>query len=157
MDGGRPAAAPGRVFETVRFTAAAAVGIAVGVGLWTFVYAEGGSYMTDDPAACANCHVMQPYLDAWRKSSHHGVAVCNDCHTPADVVGKYTVKATNGWHHSRAFTTGDFPETLRIRRSNHEVVEARCRGCHGELTASLEGHGEGETCTRCHASVGHMR
>jgi cytochrome c nitrite reductase small subunit len=34
------------------------VGLAVGVGGYTFVYAKGYSYLTNDPAACANCHVM---------------------------------------------------------------------------------------------------
>ena len=35
------------------------IGIAVGIGVYTFAYAKGWSYFTDDPAACANCHVMQ--------------------------------------------------------------------------------------------------
>src|SRR5688572_23773077 len=39
------------------FAAAIAIGAAAGVGGFTFVYAEGASYLTDDPAACANCHV----------------------------------------------------------------------------------------------------
>ena len=30
----------------------------------------GASYLTDDPAACANCHVMQEHFDAWPRSSH---------------------------------------------------------------------------------------
>ena len=32
-----------------------AIGMAVGVGTYTFVYARGYSYMTDNPAACAPC------------------------------------------------------------------------------------------------------
>ena len=35
------------------------IGIAVGVGAYTFVYARGYSYMTDNAEACVNCHVMQ--------------------------------------------------------------------------------------------------
>jgi len=35
-----------------------ALGLLMGVGGYTFIYARGASYMTDDPAACANCHVM---------------------------------------------------------------------------------------------------
>lgn len=149
-----------RALDTIQWVAAAAIGVAVGIGLYTFAYAKGGSYMTDDPAACANCHVMQPYLDAWQKSSHHGVAVCNDCHSPKDrFFAKYWVKATNGWHHSKAFTSGDYRDPLRIREVNADVVEGACRRCHGELSASIDGHGGGdaERCVRCHASVGHMR
>ena len=46
------------------------IGIAVGIGAYTFAYAKGWSYLTDDPAACANCHVMQEQFDGWIKSSH---------------------------------------------------------------------------------------
>jgi cytochrome c nitrite reductase small subunit len=34
------------------------LGLAVGVGLYTFWYGKGYSYMSNDPAACANCHIM---------------------------------------------------------------------------------------------------
>ena len=46
--------------------AAASFGLAVGVGGATFRYAEGLSYLSTDPAACANCHIMQPQYDAWQ-------------------------------------------------------------------------------------------
>ena len=49
---------------------------------YTFAYARGWAYMTDDPRACANCHVMNEQYDGWIKSSHRSVAVCNDCHVP---------------------------------------------------------------------------
>ena len=39
-----------------------AIGLAVGVGAYTFVYARGYSYMTDNAEACVNCHVMQDHL-----------------------------------------------------------------------------------------------
>jgi cytochrome c nitrite reductase small subunit len=35
-----------------------AIGMAVGMGVYTFVYAKGASYLMNDPASCANCHVM---------------------------------------------------------------------------------------------------
>ena len=56
-----------------------AIGIAAGVGAYTFAYAKGWSYLTDNAAACANCHVMQEQYDGWLKSSHRSAAVCNDC------------------------------------------------------------------------------
>ncbi len=92
-----------------------AIGAGAGLGAYTFIYAKGDSYLTDDPGACANCHVMQGYYDAWVKSSHHVAAVCNDCHTPPGLVGKYATKASNGFWHSFAFTTGRFPDPLRIK------------------------------------------
>jgi cytochrome c nitrite reductase small subunit len=113
------------------------VGITAGLGAFTFGYARGASYLTNDPAACANCHVMQEHFDAWAKSSHRSVAACNDCHTPHGLVGKYTVKAKNGFWHSFYFTTGRFPDPLRITEGNRKVTEQRCRDCHAEITAAI--------------------
>ncbi len=138
---------------------AAMVGLAVGVGGFTFVYARGASYLTDDPAACANCHVMRAHLAAWVTSSHRAVAACNDCHTPHGRLGKYAVKAVNGFWHSVAFTTGRFPEPIRITPRNRAVTEGACRACHAAVTAAIEGHrAQGALqCTRCHDDVGHPR
>ena len=84
------------------------VGLGIGVASYTFLYAQGWSYLTNNPAACANCHIMHEHYSAWLKSSHRAVATCNDCHTPAHLVVKYYTKADHGFWHSYAFTTGDF-------------------------------------------------
>jgi len=134
-------------------------GVALGVGSYTFVYAHGASYLTDDPGACANCHVMQDHLDAWAKSSHHAVAVCNDCHTPHDFFGKYLTKSRNGYHHSLAFTTGRFHEPIQITPVNEAVTEAACRYCHTDIVQAIDvadRHSETLSCIRCHPSVGHL-
>jgi cytochrome c nitrite reductase small subunit len=135
------------------------VGAAVGIGSYTFLYARGYSYLTNNPAACANCHVMQSHMDAWYKSSHHAVATCNDCHAPHDApVAKMWVKARNGYNHSRAFTTGDFPEPIRITPFNRNVTEEACRYCHHDIVRAID-HGSRDedrlACIRCHSDVGH--
>lgn len=132
------------------------IGVPAGLGLFTFIYAEGFSYMTNDPAACANCHVMDDHFNAWVKSSHHDVAVCNDCHTPANFIGKYVTKASNGYHHSMAFTFG-FEEPIRITPRNREITEAACRKCHADIVQAIDTHTQGEpmSCIRCHSIVGH--
>lgn len=138
--------------------ASVALGAGGGIGGYTFLYARGASYLTNDPAACANCHVMQEVYDGWRKSSHHDVAVCNDCHTPDDPVGKYTTKALNGWHHSRAFTLGGYAEPIQITETNHQIVESQCRRCHADLVQAIDHGTAGEddtSCVRCHLTVGH--
>jgi nitrate/TMAO reductase-like tetraheme cytochrome c subunit len=56
-----------------------AAGLLLGIGSFTFIYARGASYLTNDPKACADCHVMQEQFDGWQRSSHRSVAVCNDC------------------------------------------------------------------------------
>jgi cytochrome c nitrite reductase small subunit len=75
-------------------------GIVLGLGVFTLRYAEGLSYFSTDPGACANCHIMQPQFDSWQKASHHGVATCVDCHLPSDFIAKYIAKAENGYYHS---------------------------------------------------------
>ena len=135
----------------------ACVGLAAGIGGFTFTYAKGYAYLTNDPAACTNCHVMREQYDGWLKSSHHAVATCNDCHTPAGPIARYANKASNGFWHSFYFTTGTFPEPIHIRPANRAVTERACRNCHDDQVEALEAsHGAGETsCLRCHNSVGH--
>jgi cytochrome c nitrite reductase small subunit len=138
----------------------AIMGTAAGLGSFTFVYAQGTSYLTDNPAACANCHVMQEYFDGWVKSSHHSVAVCNDCHTPAGFAGKYATKAYNGFWHSFAFTSGRFPEPLQIKPHNREIAQKACERCHLDIVQAIDGpHAtqSGLTCAVCHSEVGHLR
>lgn len=143
--------------SAVIIVAAVALGAASGLGGFTFLYARGASYLTDDPSACANCHVMREQYDAWAKSSHRAVAVCNDCHTPQGALAKYAAKLSNGYHHSLAFTTGDFPEPIRIKERNRAVTEASCRRCHEPIVDEIDAHaGEDPiSCIRCHDSVGH--
>jgi cytochrome c nitrite reductase small subunit len=149
----RPAAA-------LALLAAGLSGAAVGIGGFTFGYARGASYLTNDPAACANCHVMSAHYAAWLQSSHRAVATCNDCHAPHTLLGKYAVKARNGFFHSLAFTTGDHPDPLRITTANRAVTERACRDCHAEVTDAIDLHGPQATdaatsCARCHTAVGH--
>ena len=144
----------------LKLALAVLAGLVIGIGLYTFVYAKGYSYLTNSPQACANCHVMQTQYDAWIKSSHHSVATCNDCHTPHNLIGKYAVKASNGFFHSFYFTTGFYPDNIRITNFDHKVAESACRRCHENITQAIDGnvvHGsaKGLECTRCHTSVGH--
>ena len=136
------------------------LGLLLGLCAYTFLYAKGYAYLTNDPQACINCHVMRAEYDAWLKSSHHSVATCNDCHTPHNFLGKYAVKANNGFWHSFYFTSGRYPDTIEITKFDHQIVENACRRCHENITAAIDGnvlHGraEGLQCTRCHNSVGH--
>jgi cytochrome c nitrite reductase small subunit len=124
--------------RTWTLAAALVVGTAVGLGLFTFGYARGHSYLTNDPQACANCHVMSEHFAAWTKASHRSVATCNDCHTPHDLLGKYAVKARNGFWHSFYFTVGGYPDPLRITEGNRRVTENACRYCHTEITESID-------------------
>jgi cytochrome c nitrite reductase small subunit len=135
------------------------LGILIGVGVFTFGYARGYSYMTDDPKACNNCHVMREQYEGWQRSSHGKAAVCNDCHAPQGFAPKYFTKALNGFNHSLAFTTGRFPDDILITGRNQRVAEGSCLKCHEDITSGIRAaHRPGDnsvSCTTCHRNVGH--
>lgn len=131
------------------------IGIAFGTGLFTMHFAKGLSYLSNDAAACANCHIMQEHFHAWGQSSHKAIAKCNDCHTPHNIIGKYLSKADNGFWHSVAFTTGLHPDPITIKKRNLNITEAACRSCHKLVEHYGDYKGEDFRCTHCHQSVGH--
>jgi cytochrome c nitrite reductase small subunit len=134
------------------------IGIAafIGVSGFTFWYARGYSYLSDDPAACVNCHVMRDHFDSWSVSSHRGVT-CNDCHVPHDTISKYLAKAEHGFWHSYAFTFQDV-QVIRIKSTSLRDVQRNCIYCH-EMTVGFilpERDAPERVCTRCHAGAGHV-
>ncbi len=134
-------------------------GVLLGAGVFTLAYAGGLSYLSNDPEACVNCHIMREQYDGWVKGSHRDAATCNDCHVAHPFVSKYLGKARNGWHHSSAFTLQDFDEPVRITTGNAATLRDNCRACHRDLVADITGHygsdGEAPDCTHCHRDVGH--
>ena len=130
-----------------------------GLGVFTLLYAEGLSYLSSDPADCANCHIMWPQYEGWQKASHHTVATCVDCHLPQDFVGKYTAKAVNGYHHSSGFTLQNFQEPIQIKGNNARILQENCLRCHEALVHDLviadRAPSDELRCVHCHATVGH--
>ena len=138
---------------------AALLGLLIGLGSFTFNYAEGFSYFSTDPAVCVNCHIMTPQYDSWQKSSHHSVAGCVDCHLPHTFVGKYIAKAENGYHHSKAFTLQNFHEPVMIKAKNARILQHNCVACHDDMVHALfmedVNKPDSVNCIHCHAGVGH--
>lgn len=143
----------------VALVIAAFAGAVLVLAGFTFVYAEGYSYLLDDPSACANCHVMRDYFDGWNRSPHHAAATCNDCHTPHELVPKYLVKGLNGFNHSSAFTLGGFAEPIRIKALNRQVTQEACLYCHEDMVSLIAHRSDPAPtdCLTCHAGVGHGR
>ena len=135
------------------------VGLFAGLGSYTFYYAEGLSYFSNDPEACVNCHIMREQYDGWLKAPHHDVATCNDCHTPHSFLAKYLSKAENGFWHSKGFTLQDFHEPIMIRPRNSAVLQENCVGCHELIVSGINTHpGDPQQmldCIHCHREVGH--
>jgi cytochrome c nitrite reductase small subunit len=135
-------------------------GVVVGLCAFTFSYAEGLSYFSTDPKACANCHIMNDQFASWSRGPHHGDAGCVDCHLPHDFFGKYLAKALNGYHHSKGFTLQDFHEPILIKPRNADILNKSCVRCHGDFVHDVlvqAGNPPREQlhCVHCHRSVGH--
>ncbi len=139
--------------------AAALVAVLGGVGTFTFHYADGLSYLSTDPAACANCHIMNDEYAAWQRGPHGAAANCVDCHLPHALATKWLAKGSHGYRHSKGFTLQDFHEPVRITPGDAEIVQENCLRCHGdfvhEMTALPMRADDPVRCVQCHRRIGH--
>lgn len=133
------------------------------------------SYLSDDSAACNNCHVMNDVYAAWRKGPHAQIvagkprATCNDCHLPHDsFTSKWMYKAQSGMNHAYMFTfkLDSLPQHFDATAVTKTNVQANCVRCHEQLVGVVvnattkpdDPHLNGSLqCAKCHASVGHTR
>lgn len=142
-------------------------GVLIGLGALTLYVGNATSYLSDDPRACMNCHVMAPQYATWERSSHARVTVCNDCHVPHNnIFNKFLFKAMDGTRHSFMFTFRMEPQVIRIHDAGTAVVQQNCIRCHSFLTQNtkekfvsldLRNHGEGKLCWECHRETPHGR
>jgi cytochrome c nitrite reductase small subunit len=142
----------------VGYVLAVLLGSLAGSGAYTVYYAEGLSYLSSDPKACTNCHIMREHYDSWQKASHHAVARCVDCHLPDEPLPKLLAKAENGFWHSKGFTLQDFQEPIRIHAKNSRILQANCIRCHQDVVCEIVEPppvDPGINCVRCHRQVGH--
>lgn len=145
-----------RLWVGLKIVVFAALAVLLGLGVFTFIYARGGSYLSDDPQACVNCHIMNDVYNSWSRSSHQAVATCNACHVPHDFFGKWLSKARNGLKHSIAFTLQNFPEPIRISEVNHKILQANCIECHSIMVSEIVHEANADrACFACHRGVGH--
>jgi len=138
-----------------------------GLGLYVLRLSNAASYLSDDPQACVNCHVMTPQYMTWARSAHREVATCNDCHVPHNnVFNQYYFKAMDGLYHSYIFTIRAEPQVIQARQPSVEVIQDNCIRCHApqvtdaKTSAFVEDHHNNRTdrtCWECHREVPHGR
>jgi cytochrome c nitrite reductase small subunit len=135
------------------------LGIPAGIGAFTFVYAHGFSYLSTDPRACVNCHVMNDQYNGWLKSGHRHTATCVECHLPHAGIAKWVAKADHGFRHSAAFTLQNFKEPIEITPHDRDIVRVNCVRCHEALVDAVvdsPGRMRGSLdCLHCHTTAGH--
>lgn len=142
-------------------------GAIVGLTIYIANVANVTSYLTDDPRACVNCHVMTPQYITWQHSSHREVATCNDCHVPQDnIIRKYAFKAKDGLYHATIYTLRAEPQAIVMHEAGQQAVQSNCIRCHVDQvtdarTASWTAdHYENRlerTCWECHRQTPHGR
>lgn len=119
---------------------------------------KGIAYLADRPEMCVACHVMKPHYEGWYHSAHRHV-VCNECHTPADFLGKYYTKARVGLHDAWVYFVGPLPANYRAKPKTKEIIQANCTRCHQDYIATIgdtRANG-GRFCFDCHRSTPHGR
>jgi cytochrome c nitrite reductase small subunit len=141
------------------------LGAFTGISLFLLIISNATSYLSDDPGACINCHIMTPQYITWMHSAHRTITDCNECHVPHDsFIRKYYFKASDGLRHSAVFTMREEPQVIYIREAGKRVVQENCLRCHASLFsdgpgmpyAVLEGRRERQ-CLDCHRYTPHER
>ncbi|BDD00306.1 cytochrome c nitrite reductase small subunit [Persicobacter psychrovividus] len=143
------------------------LGVFFGLATYTVYVSKAWVYLSDDPAACVNCHIMAPQYATWQHSAHREQATCNDCHVPHDsALRKYYFKAMDGLRHATMFTLRMEPQVIKIHEAGAGVVQENCQRCHDHLTETNKNlqvsyqeaeHGKGKLCWDCHREVPHGR
>jgi len=154
--GATPTQSKSRARQYALASVALLLGALFGLGAFTFGYGEGWVYLSNNPRACTNCHVMQGHFDSWENSGHRHVAVCADCHLPQDAIGKLVTEADNGFCHSLAFTLENFHEPIQIKPRNARVTQNACLHCHSDFVHEITAVStEQFSCVHCHRDAGH--
>ncbi|MBL8061269.1 MAG: cytochrome c nitrite reductase small subunit [Chthonomonas sp.] len=145
----------------IRMASFASLGVFFGTAAYVTQISRATSYLSDEPEACINCHIMKPFYASWKHSAHARVATCNDCHVPHDnILEKYAYKAKDGMRHSTMFTLRMEPQVLRATDEAKKVIQANCLRCHSSLVEDLKGfeaHAADRSCVECHREVPHGR
>lgn len=126
------------------------------------------TYLTDEPSACVNCHIMSPYYASWMHSSHGRDATCNDCHVPQEnFVKKWAFKGLDGVKHVAAFVTNGERQVIQAHPMSSQVIMNNCIRCHEQLNTEFVNTGKldymtlqtqnGMACWDCHRDVPHGR
>src|SRR3990170_8962575 len=146
----------------------------------SLLFALASFEVTSAPKFCGSCHIMRPYYDSWKTSSHGQIA-CVDCHIPPGMESELRKKyeavsmvvryftGTYGTHpwaevedascltcHERRLVAGK--ETFQGVLFDHKphLIEMRrskklrCTSCHSQIVQGQHIAVTPSTCFLCH-------
>ena len=133
------------------------VGAAATAGLW---------HLSTSPLLCNSCHIMKPYVEAWRTSKHSQVT-CVQCHYPPGfrdtIWGKYQalpqgVKWATQTYSSKPFAEIEDGSCLRSGCHDRRLLQGKVtykRGIIFDHKPHLEEVRRGRQlrCTSCHSQI----
>jgi cytochrome c nitrite reductase small subunit len=142
-------------------------GIIAGLAAYTLYASRAWAYLSDQPSACVNCHIMAPYYATWSHSSHGRDVTCSDCHIPHDnPARKWYFKSTDGIKHAAAFTLRKEPQVIQAKPGSDNIIRQNCIRCHTQLNTEFVKTGRTEApakmadestrCWHCHRNIPHQ-
>ena len=143
------------------FVLTSLVGVALGLGAYTFAYAKGWSYLTNDSQGLRELPRDERAVRRLAEGQPPlGGRLQRLPRAPHASWPSTATKARNGFWHSYYFTIGGFPEPIQASARSREIAENACRHCHEPVVQAMgtPAHaGSREiSCIRCHGSVGHL-
>jgi nitrate/TMAO reductase-like tetraheme cytochrome c subunit len=119
-------------------------------------------YVTSTPSFCNNCHLMQPYVNSWEKSTHNK-ATCVSCHVKPglwNLVVNQVVVSKNIY--LNFFGKAGMPAEIGSA-TNENCLRANCHSTNREVSSSgdikiphdLHVNLENMQCKDCHFNVVH--
>ena len=120
-----------RPFTTLAVVVAILTGSLVGLGAYTFSYAEGPSYYRPAGVQELSRHERSICVMAARAASRRGRL--RRLSPAARVRSENARKANNGYWHSKGFTLMDFHEPIMIGPRNAGIPQANYLRCHGDF------------------------
>ena len=120
-----------------------------------------GIHETSKPTFCNTCHSMEPYVAAW-KTSTHASTDCMACHRDPGLVGLVKVKLGGLKQVAVELTSKPEPEEIKGKA---EVPNRRCQSCHElnklsgptaiNFSHELHAGKKGLECVTCHGDLVH--
>ena len=80
--------------------------------------------VTSKPGFCGSCHLMRPYIEAWKTSTHRNVD-CMQCHARAGLTGYLETKFT-----AVSMLANYFTGIYKRSKPWAEIEDKNCLGCH---------------------------